>query len=209
MNEWQVQEEEVNVHESGWVRREKLNAVSLLRRIALSHSSAAVTDGEVQSLVTGVSALSAVDFTLTSNPKTTHSSRQLLCLIAWWGETKETWLALSCGQTPVCEMIGNRSRQETNEDLFVARAGRPYLLGVLALQAMEARSHLPRSRQSEHQTHEADRERPGQHRDHVRLDFVLRHRPNSLIQSWQRVKKSDCLSKAICVCGLEIHFSRL
>lgn len=50
--EWQGQDQEVNEHESGRVRQEKLYALSYLRRISLSNSSVAVTGGTVQSLVT-------------------------------------------------------------------------------------------------------------------------------------------------------------
>lgn len=74
-----------------------------------------------------VSALPAV--ALTPNPSVV-SSGYFLSVIAWWSETTETWLALSRSQTLVCYTIGNRSWHEANEELFMARAGRPYPLGV-------------------------------------------------------------------------------
>ncbi len=52
MYEWQGQDQEVNEHESGRVRQEKLYALSRLRRITLSNLSGAVTGGTEQSLVT-------------------------------------------------------------------------------------------------------------------------------------------------------------
>lgn len=74
-----------------------------------------------------VSVLPAV--ALTPNPSVV-SSGHFLSVIAWWSETTETWLALSRSQTLVCYTIGNRSWHESNEELFMARAGRPYPLGV-------------------------------------------------------------------------------
>ena len=51
VNEWRVKELEVNAHESGRVRQEKLCTLSWLGRITLSDSQEAVTGGATLSLV--------------------------------------------------------------------------------------------------------------------------------------------------------------